>query len=218
VDAEDKCPDQAEDNDGFEDEDGCPEADNDGDGIVDAEDKCPDQAEDKDNFEDLDGCADVDNDGDGIADSDDKCIGEAETINGNNDDDGCPDSGDSIVMVMADRIELFEPIVFRGATDRILQKSHNGLGQVAATMRANPDFARIRIAAHVHPTGKNDRHLTQKRARAIKRWLVKWGIAPERLEIKGYGSSRLLVPRNQRGAKKINERVEFIILEKRIKR
>ena len=35
----DKCPDQPEDRDGFEDEDGCPEPDNDKDGIPDKTDK-----------------------------------------------------------------------------------------------------------------------------------------------------------------------------------
>jgi FKBP-type peptidyl-prolyl cis-trans isomerase FkpA len=37
----DKCPDQAEDRDGFEDSDGCPEPDNDQDGLKDGVDKCP---------------------------------------------------------------------------------------------------------------------------------------------------------------------------------
>ncbi|MCU1279219.1 MAG: OmpA/MotB domain protein [bacterium] len=40
----DRCPDQAEDFDGFEDDDGCPEADNDHDGVLDDDDECPDQA------------------------------------------------------------------------------------------------------------------------------------------------------------------------------
>ncbi len=39
----DKCPDQAEDYDGFQDDDGCPDPDNDRDGIPDDEDECPDE-------------------------------------------------------------------------------------------------------------------------------------------------------------------------------
>lgn len=38
----DRCPNQAEDEDGFEDWDGCPESDNDRDGIPDDDDECPD--------------------------------------------------------------------------------------------------------------------------------------------------------------------------------
>jgi hypothetical protein len=56
VDADDKCPEQAEDIDLFEDEDGCPDDDNDGDGISDAQDECPFEAESADGFDDEDGC------------------------------------------------------------------------------------------------------------------------------------------------------------------
>ena len=52
----DKCPDEAEDKDGFEDADGCPNPDNDGDGIPDGFDNCPNEPEDTDGFQDEDGC------------------------------------------------------------------------------------------------------------------------------------------------------------------
>lgn len=87
----DKCPDKAEDFDGFEDDDGCPDLDNDGDGIGDEADSCPDLAEDFDGFEDADGCPDLDNDGDGIPDISDRCPSEPEDFDGVEDADGCPD-------------------------------------------------------------------------------------------------------------------------------
>jgi hypothetical protein len=37
----DKCPDDPEDLDGYEDEDGCPDPDNDQDGVLDINDNCP---------------------------------------------------------------------------------------------------------------------------------------------------------------------------------
>ena len=43
-DALDKCPNEPEDNDGFQDEDGCPDSDNDGDGIPDAHRQVPERA------------------------------------------------------------------------------------------------------------------------------------------------------------------------------
>lgn len=54
----DRCPDEPEDRDGFEDEDGCPEPDNDRDGILDVDDKCPAQPESKNGRQDEDGCPD----------------------------------------------------------------------------------------------------------------------------------------------------------------
>jgi len=92
-DALDKCPNDPEDKDGFEDEDGCPDKDNDQDGIPDAKDKCPNEAEDKDGFEDDDGCPEPDRDGDGIKDKVDKCPDQPEDKNGYQDDDGCPEGG-----------------------------------------------------------------------------------------------------------------------------
>ena len=54
----DKCPDQPEDKDGFQDEDGCPDPDNDHDGIPDVADKCPNEPETKNGYQDEDGCPD----------------------------------------------------------------------------------------------------------------------------------------------------------------
>ncbi len=90
--AADKCPNQAEDMDGFEDTDGCPEKDNDKDGIEDAKDKCPNDPEDKDGVQDEDGCPETDADNDGVLDANDKCPLAAEDKDGVQDDDGCPET------------------------------------------------------------------------------------------------------------------------------
>ncbi len=90
-DEDDKCPDVAEDFDGFDDQDGCPDLDNDKDGIPDDVDLCVNIPEDIDGFEDYDGCPDLDNDNDGILDVDDKCPNKPEDIDGFEDSDGCPD-------------------------------------------------------------------------------------------------------------------------------
>ncbi|MFC1584284.1 OmpA family protein [Fibrobacterota bacterium] len=114
----DKCPQDKEDMDGFEDDDGCPEIDNDNDGLLDAkdkcpntptevhgcpvedvdkdgidnkDDKCPEKAEDFDKFQDEDGCPDDDNDNDMVLDADDKCPQKPEDDDGFEDNDGCPD-------------------------------------------------------------------------------------------------------------------------------
>lgn len=96
----DRCPNDAEDSDRFEDDDGCPDLDNDKDGILDSKDKCPDVKEDVDEFEDEDGCPEPDNDLDSIPDTQDKCPIAAEDLDGFQDEDGCPDpdnDGDGIL-------------------------------------------------------------------------------------------------------------------------
>ena len=55
----DKCPDDPEDKDGFEDDDGCPDPDNDKDGILDKNDACPNEPETVNGVDDEDGCPDT---------------------------------------------------------------------------------------------------------------------------------------------------------------
>ncbi len=210
-DAADVCPRQPEDIDGYEDTDGCPDLDNDGDGLADAVDRCPSEQEDQDGFEDQDGCPDPDNDHDGVPDAVDQCATAAETINGNADDDGCPDAGDVLVMVTAERLELFEPIRFRGRSAELVPESFNLLGQVAATLRAHADIEQVRVVAHVHPRGRRDQALAEQRAEVVREWLVQWGIAAERLSSEGAGSTQPLMPVGQRGAARVNDRIELVI-------
>jgi len=89
-DVNDKCPDDPEDRDGFQDNDGCPDPDNDFDTIPDVKDRCPNEPEDVDSFEDEDGCPEPDNDKDGIPDINDACPNAAEDHKGKKPNDGCP--------------------------------------------------------------------------------------------------------------------------------
>jgi OOP family OmpA-OmpF porin len=125
----DKCPDEPEDFDGFEDEDGCPDLDNDKDGIPDKLDLCPNDPEDKDGFEDEDGCPDPDNDHDRILDVNDKCPNEPETYNGFEDEDGCPDKG--MVIVQRGKLEILDKIYFETDKDIIMEQSFPLLDAIA---------------------------------------------------------------------------------------
>jgi hypothetical protein len=92
ADDKDKCPDDPEDFDGFQDADGCPDPDNDGDGILDINDACPNIPA----RGSADGCPHQaaqmgDRDGDGITDDRDKCPDDPEDRDGFQDADGCPD-------------------------------------------------------------------------------------------------------------------------------
>ena len=214
VDAQDKCPKEREDKDGFQDDDGCPDPDNDNDGVLDDKDKCNGQAEDKDGFQDEDGCPDDDNDNDGVPDAQDKCPSEAEKINGIDDDDGCPDKGESSVISTPDRLELLESVIFKDAA--VDKTSFSVLQQLATTLRARTDIVRLRVGVHVQPT-KNpakDTALSQKRANALRDWLAAHGIDHERIDPKGFGGTKPLIAPTQKGAAAINDRVELIILER----
>jgi outer membrane protein OmpA-like peptidoglycan-associated protein len=117
----DKCPDDPEDYDGFEDEDGCPDPDNDKDGIPDELDACPNEPETYNGYKDEDGCPDDvvrDRDGDGIPDDVDKCPDQPEDFDGFEDEDGCPDP-DNDKDGIPDKVDLCpnDPEDFDGFED-----------------------------------------------------------------------------------------------------
>jgi outer membrane protein OmpA-like peptidoglycan-associated protein/opacity protein-like surface antigen len=214
-DASDKCAMEAEDKDGFQDEDGCVDRDNDNDGISDAQDACPTEVEDRDGYRDGDGCPDPDNDKDGIPDVADKCPNDAEVINGVDDDDGCPDRGDALVVLSTDRLELLGPVTF--IKDKPTKDSFVVLAQVAGMLRQHEQILRLRITIHVHPTNNPDadQQLSDRRGEAIRDWLVTEKlIDKKRLEVRGFGGSKPLVPKKSKNAALINERIELIILER----
>ena len=112
-------------------------------------------------------------------------------------------------------IETIEAVQFTGT--KLAKSSTNVLGQIAATLRAHQEIVRVKIVAHVQPSGDadKDQELSDKRAQVVRDWLVQWGIPQARLSAMGLGGSKPLVPRATKNAALINERIEMIILERK---
>jgi outer membrane protein OmpA-like peptidoglycan-associated protein len=242
VDDQDKCPDDPEDFDKFEDEDGCPDNDNDGDGIRDKDDRCPMDPEDLDKFEDEDGCPENDNDGDGLADKIDQCPNEAEDKDGFEDDDGCPDLDNDMdtfadkddkcpneygvapdgcpkkytnVVVTATKIEIKQTIYFAFNKATIKPVSYPLLNEVAQALKDNPSI-KVEIGGHTDSVG-NDKFnlkLSQNRAAAVRTYLIKQGIDSSRMTAKGYGENVPIADNRTADGRSQNRRVEFVITER----
>jgi OmpA-OmpF porin, OOP family len=210
----DKCPDQPEDFDGFQDADGCPDPDNDGDGIPDNLDLCPNDPEDFDGFQDADGCPDPDNDHDGIPDKDDKCPNEPETFNGFQDADGCPDRGR--VVVTETSIEILDVIHFEYNKAVIKPDSFPILDAIFATLQGNPSIQLVEIQGHTDERGDDayNLDLSDKRAKAVMKYLVDKGVDPKRVTAQGYGETQPLDRRHNEVAWAKNRRVAFLILKR----
>jgi OOP family OmpA-OmpF porin len=206
----DKCPDIAEDKDGFEDEDGCPESDNDADGIPDAQDKCPNQPETKNGIDDEDGCPETDPDGDGIVGSRDKCPDEPETKNGFKDEDGCPDELPAAVKKFTG---VIEGITFKTGQATILPGSYSILDRAVAVLKEYGDL-RIEISGHTDNKGKADynRDLSQRRADAVKMYFIGNGIDASRLTSVGYGLDRPVADNGTEAGRAKNRRTEFRLM------
>ncbi|WP_309894145.1 OmpA family protein [Archangium sp.] len=219
TDTQDKCPGEAETVNGFQDEDGCPDekpaVDTDKDGLMDDQDKCPAQPEDKDGFQDEDGCPDTDNDKDGVPDWEDQCPLQPEVINGVKDEDGCPDEGKSKVRLESSRILILDKVYFATSKDVILPKSFDLLQQVASVLKANPQIELLRVEGHTDNQGKDaaNLNLSQRRASKVRSFLIKEGIAPERLESVGYGETKPVDTNKTAAGRENNRRVEFNILK-----
>jgi outer membrane protein OmpA-like peptidoglycan-associated protein len=209
TDVRDRCPDEPEDKDGFEDDDGCPDLDNDKDGIPDAKDKCPNEPEDFDAFEDEDGCPDLDNDKDGIPDGSDKCPNEP----GPASNDGCPLKFE-FINVTQEKIELKQAIFFQTAKAVILSKSYGLLGEVTVALNARPSM-QVRIEGHTDSRGGRayNLRLSQARAASVKAYLVGRGISSDRMEAKGYGPDQPIDNNKTAAGRERNRRVEFMITQ-----
>ena len=191
----DKCPMDAENKDGFEDQDGCPDLDNDKDGIPDAQDKCPNEAETKNGIDDEDGCPEIDKDGDGILGSKDKCPDEAEDKDGFEDDDGCPDldndkdgvpdaqdkcpndpetkngfqDDDGCPDEVPAQVKKFTGVIkginFKKNSADIQKSSFKLLSEAVAILKGYPDL-RIEISGHTSSEGKAEKNQQLSQARA----------------------------------------------------
>ena len=205
--SDDKCPDQAEDKDGFDDADGCPDADNDGDGIADSADKCPAQAEDKDGFDDADGCPDTDNDGDGIADTADKCPDQAEDKDGDADDDGCPD------VTSPASLTLGGSASFATASAKLRPAAQAALKELADKVKAAGKPLHIRVEGHTDDTAtpKTNNRISQARADAVKAYLIELGVPAASIEAKGFGEDKPKVPNDSDEHRAQNRRVDVIV-------
>jgi len=199
-DRRDECPDTAGDGD-----DGCP-TDRDKDGIVNDRDKCPDEWGDQAN-----GCPSRDRDGDGIGDAKDKCIREPETVNQFEDADGCPDRRPKEIEEFSG---VIKGIQFDFGKATIRESSFELLDRAVEVLKKYPEL-RLEISGHSDSVGsrKTNLNLSQKRADAVKTYLVKNGVDEGRLETRGVGPDEPVADNGTEAGRAENRRIEFKLLD-----
>lgn len=232
VDTDDQCPDQF----GEASNHGCPlvklNGDTDGDGIADAQDLCPDQAGPMD----LKGCpvSDIDADGDGIPNKIDQCIyikGSAVTF-------GCPDTDKDGIRDMDDSCPYIKGLVeFKGCPDpnakqkekqiRIgnlefdtdqseVRTAHFDRLEIALDSLYADKSSIIIISGHTDDEGNEAYNmlLSQRRADAIKNYLMKQGIDESRIRTIAFGELVPIEKNMDETMKGRNRRVEINIIRK----
>ncbi len=185
------------------DDHGCP-LDGDGDGVPDHMDKCPNTP--KGAPVDSDGCC-LDSDGDGVKDFQDQCPGTPKGVPV--DDTGCPPK---LITVHEDGTWEVKTQVFFDLNKAVIRdEAKPALDQLAEAMKS-PRYAAwsVEVQGHCDRSGprKFNERLSQKRADAVREYLVARGVAADRLIAKGYAWDHPRYP-NDREHRALNRRVEF---------
>ncbi len=120
-----------------------------------------------------------------------------------------------VVIVQKDKIVVKKKIHFESGRATIRVDSLSILDGVVDVLVNNMQIKKVRIEGHTDSMGSNSSNmiLSQKRADAVRSYLLEQGISPERLESKGYGEEKPIAPNNTRRGRAQNRRVEFIIVQ-----
>ena len=95
---------------------------------------------------------------------------------------------------------------------RFSKRQRKQLRKIALHLKAHPELGQITIVGHTDVRGKAARNqkLSLKRAKAVKKFLVKLGVSPDRLVAEGKGSTELKNPKKNKKAHRQNQRIELI--------
>ena len=209
------CPIPDTDHDGINDEEdscktvpglaryhGCPIPDTDGDGINDEEDSCktvPGLAR-------YHGCPIPDRDRDGVNDELDRCPDQP----GPAENQGCPLAAlPAAINKQAERMAA--SILFNNNSSILRKSSNSAIKELADSLQTNPD-PDLLIEGYTDNIGTPEYNMTLSLARAtsVKNRLLTFGIAQDRIQVKGFGAEDPIATNNTESGRIKNRRVVCI--------
>jgi OmpA-OmpF porin, OOP family len=116
-------------------------------------------------------------------------------------------------IAVGDKIVL-KNIYFEVSKSDLLPASYAELNKLVSMMQDNPMMV-IRLEGHTDVVGDPEANLelSQDRVDACQAYLVKQGIQSARIEAKGFGDTRPIVKKGTDEERKVNRRVEFVVLK-----
>ncbi len=107
----------------------------------------------------------------------------------------------------------FQNIYFRPGSAYIEPASYPVLADVVNFLKEHPNVI-IEIQGHTDSVGsfETNMRLSQRRAEAVKAYLVSQGISPHRLIARGYGETRPIGDNRTREGRRLNRRIEFVVI------
>lgn len=126
------------------------------------------------------------------------------------------DKLDNLVALVNDmeRVDMTIPndILFAFDSSVIRESAKPTLARVAQALARNPERS-LSIEGHTCDIGTEEYNqgLSERRAAAVKEYLVNSGISADRITTIGYGETNPLVPNESESARELNRRVELTI-------
>lgn len=186
-----------------------PPPDRDGDQVPDGVDACPDVPGVASDDRLANGCP-GDRDDDGIIDKEDACPDLAGTASSNPNRNGCP-----LVRIDDDQIRIMDQFHFKASSAEILAESNMLTLTIASTMKTHPEIKKLRVEGHTDNSGNAAANvkLSQARADAVVKALIKAGVDKKRLSAKGVGQMNPVDSNSTPEGRAANRRVELHILK-----
>jgi len=149
--------------------------------------------------------AHTDTDGDGVMDNIDECPENKGTI----ENHGCPEVAADISVLLN---RAAKGLTFAVGSDVIGEASFKDLDLVAELLKTNG--RKLIINGHTDNTGQamGNKHLSLKRARAVKKYLSDKGVEVKNISATGYGQVKPIATNSTEEGKLANRRVEFRLL------
>jgi len=182
---------------------GCP--DKDGDSVLDKDDACPDipgPAENK-------GCPWPDTDKDGVADREDDCP----NTPGLKELRGCPPIKAEEQKVIE---KAFANLEFATGKDIIKKTSYPSLNDLAKLLKTHAGDWTLKLSGHTDNQGTPEKNmlLSEKRAKAVKKYLVAKGAKGDKIIAEWFGQTKPIDTNDNEKGRQRNRRVEMKIIFK----
>lgn len=114
-----------------------------------------------------------------------------------------------------EKITLKDVINFRFNSDVIDKSSYSILDEVADVILSHPEFSLVRVEGHTDDVGSAayNLSLSDRRARAVVRYLLEKGVPPEKMQAVGWGKAKPVSQGIDESARALNRRVEFNVIQ-----
>lgn len=105
---------------------------------------------------------------------------------------------------------ILEGVTFASGSTNLTPESEKMLSKVLNTLNIYHDL-KVEISGYTDNVGsaENNLRLSQKRANAVRYWLINKGIDPERVIAKGYGEQNPIADNKTSEGRRLNRRIEF---------